>query len=67
MTDMSYKVHDVIRQDRIIRENVNINTIKFNKSPNVTDADGPFIVIADTDRPTPTTYTDGDEFPYSYT
>ena len=29
--DILYKVHEVISQDRIIREHVNINNIKFNK------------------------------------
>ncbi len=64
--DILYKVHEVISQDRIIREHVNINNIKFNKYPNVKDTDVPFIVIDDIDDPIPTTYTDGDECAYSY-
>ncbi|CAC5986145.1 putative bacteriophage protein [Staphylococcus aureus] len=66
MIDILYKVHEVISQDRIIREHVNINNIKFNKYPNVKDTDVPFIVIDDIDDPIPTTYTDGDECAYSY-
>lgn len=62
MIDILYKVHEVISQDRIIREHVNINNIKFNKYPNVKDTDVPFIVIDDIDDPIPTTYTDGDEY-----
>ncbi len=49
MIDILYKVHEVISQDRIIREHVNINNIKFNKYPNVKDTDVPFIVIDDID------------------
>ncbi|HDH5090140.1 hypothetical protein [Staphylococcus aureus] len=66
MIDILYKVHEVISQDRIIREHVNINNIKFNKYPNVKDTDVPFIVIDDIDDPIPTIYTDGDECAYSY-
>lgn len=55
MIDILYKVHEVISQDRIIREHVNINNIKFNKYPNVKDTDVPFIVIDDIDDPIPTT------------
>ena len=53
MIDILYKVHEVISQDRIIREHVNINNIKFNKYPNVKDTDVPFIVIDDIDDPIP--------------
>ena len=65
MIDILYKVHEVISQDRIIREHVNINNIKFNKYPNVKDTDVPFIVIDDIDDPIPTSYTDGDECAYN--